>query len=82
MTPYFFNGVTNGTFPFVTLWLRLEHNYVIRRIKEDGLLIRQLARATGITQGIIAKRLTKKKRPFCFYLLFLIAIIDPQDNKS
>ena len=39
----------------VASWPRLERNDVIRQLKEDGLSIRQIERATGISRGIIAK---------------------------
>jgi putative transposase len=39
----------------VASWPRSERNDVIRRLKKDGLSIRQIERATGISRGIVAK---------------------------
>jgi putative transposase len=49
-------NLIGGREPYeVASWPRSERNDVIRRLKEDGLSIRQIERATGISRGIIAK---------------------------
>jgi putative transposase len=39
----------------IASWSKSERNDVIRRLKEEGLSIRQIERATGISRGIVAK---------------------------
>ena len=40
----------------IVSWPKIERDYVIRQLKEkEGLSIRQIERATGISRGVIAK---------------------------
>lgn len=48
--------LTGGSEPYeIASWPKLERNVAIRRFKEEGLSIRQIERATGISRGIVAK---------------------------
>ena len=39
----------------IASWSKSERNAVLRQLKEEGLSIRQIERATGISRGIVAK---------------------------
>jgi len=46
----------NGREPYeIASWPKSERDTVIRQLKEEGLSIRQIERATGISRGIVAK---------------------------
>jgi len=48
--------LTGGSEPYeIASWSKLERNFAIGRLKEEGLSIRQIERATGISRGIVAK---------------------------
>ncbi len=48
--------ITNGREPLeIMSYPREERNQIIRRLKEIGLSIRQIERATGISRGVVAK---------------------------
>lgn len=47
---------TNGKEPHeISSWPKSERNALIRQLKEDGLSIRQIERATGISRGVVAR---------------------------
>jgi hypothetical protein len=47
---------TVGRDPYeVASWQKDERNALLRRLKEEGLSIRQIERATGISRGVVAK---------------------------
>lgn len=47
---------TNGREPHeIGSWTKAERNSMLRQLKEAGLSIRQIERATGISRGVVAK---------------------------
>ena len=47
---------TGGKEPYeIASWSKLERDAVIRQLREEGLSIRQIERATGISRGIVGK---------------------------
>ncbi|QDR79283.1 transposase [Sporomusa termitida] len=55
---------TNGCEPHeIGSWEKAERDTMLRKLKEEGLSIRQIERVTGISRGVVAKKLTKKERP-------------------
>ena len=47
---------TNGSKPHeIGSWAKSERNLMLQKLKADGLSIRQIERATGISRGVVAK---------------------------
>jgi REP element-mobilizing transposase RayT len=47
---------TNGKEPHeIGSWAKPDRDFMLRKLKEEGLSIRQIERATGISRGIVAK---------------------------
>ena len=36
-------------------WVKAERDLLLRKLKEEGLSIRQIERVTGISRGVVAK---------------------------
>lgn len=49
-------GYTSGRQPHeIASWPKAERDFLIHQLKEEGLSIRQIERATGVSRGIVAK---------------------------
>jgi len=45
-------------------WVKAERDLLLRKLKEEGLSIRQIERVTGISRGVVAKSWQNRNVPY------------------